>query len=64
MPRVERLKVVEDVERQLLDMLAETSGRPSRRDVLQALARLDPPEAYLAEQPESASSNGWPERCS
>jgi hypothetical protein len=61
MPRVERLKIVEDVERQLLDMLAEASDRPSRRDVLQALARLDPPEAYLAEQPQSASSDNLPE---
>lgn len=63
-PRGERVQVVEEVERQLLDMLAELPQLPTRRDVLQALAKLDPPEAYLTEEmlsrpvdnPESAPS--------
>ncbi|MBX7105624.1 MAG: hypothetical protein K1X57_16190 [Gemmataceae bacterium] len=55
MPRVDRLRVVEDVERQLLDMLAETGDRPGRREVLQALAKLDPPEAYLADDSRPAA---------
>lgn len=49
LPRGERVQVVEDVERQLLDMLAEFPHPPTRHGVLQALSKLDPPEAYLTD---------------
>jgi hypothetical protein len=47
--RTERMQIVEEVERQLWDMLTECHGEPTRREVLAALARLDPPEAFLPE---------------
>ena len=53
MPRSERLEIVREVESQIFELLRERcSDEPTREDVLAVLARLDPPEAYLAEEPE------------
>ncbi len=50
MPRGERLAVVRDVELQIQEMLDSRGGeQATREDVLAILARLDPPEAFLAE---------------
>ncbi len=48
--RQDRLAIVKDVETQIFDILQEQGSEdPTRDDVLAALARLDPPEAYLPE---------------
>ncbi len=50
--RQERLNVVGEVEGRIHELLADRCGpgvEPARDDVLAVLARLDPPEAYLAE---------------
>jgi hypothetical protein len=49
--RQERLNVVGEVEARIHELLHERCGgaEPSRDDVLAVLGRLDPPEAYLAE---------------
>lgn len=50
-PRADRTAITREVETQIHDLLAERgSGEVDRDLVLSALARLDPPEAYLAEQ--------------
>jgi hypothetical protein len=59
--RAERSQIVEEVERQLWDMLPD-SGEPTRRDVLGALSKLDPPEAYLPEEPPSPATRSERER--
>ncbi len=47
-PRQDRVAIVREVESQIFELLHEQgSDEPSREDVLAALARLDPPEAYL-----------------
>jgi hypothetical protein len=54
LPRGERLEIVREVESQIFELLAKRSGdEPTRDDVLTVLARLDPPEAYLADEAES-----------
>jgi hypothetical protein len=51
-PRADRLAIVREVEAQIHDLLAERGhGELGRDDVLAVLARLDPPEAYLPEEP-------------
>lgn len=50
-PRADRLAIVRDVEAQIHDLLAERNPDDTDRDaVIAALARLDPPEAYLPEE--------------
>ena len=49
--RAERGQIVDEVERQLWEMLPDSAAAPTRRDVLAALAKLDPPEAYLPDDP-------------
>jgi hypothetical protein len=47
-PRQDRLAIVREVESQIEELLQERSKEElSRDDVLEVLARLDPPEAYL-----------------
>src|SRR3954451_22516486 len=50
-PRGERLEIVREVESQIFEHLQERAGGGEllRDDVLDALRRLDPPEAYMAE---------------
>jgi hypothetical protein len=59
LPRGERLEIVREVESQIFELLRERTGGTelSREDVLDALRRLDPPEAYLPEDfgPEASS---------
>ena len=55
-PRADRTAIVREVEAQIHELLAERpSGEVDRDQVLSALARLDPPEAYL---PEDDGSGG------
>lgn len=50
MPRADRLAIVEEVSSQIEEMLARKDKEiTDREDVLEVLSRLDPPEAYLAE---------------
>lgn len=51
-PRGERSNILGDVESHVFDRLAESAAdhEPTRRDVLDVLARLDPPEAYAPEE--------------
>jgi hypothetical protein len=50
-PRPDRLAIVKEVESQIYDLLQESGPEePSRESVLAALARLDPPEAYLPDE--------------
>ena len=50
-PRADRLAIVREVEAQIHDHLAERSPDDTDRDaVIAALARLDPPEAYLPDE--------------
>lgn len=52
--RQDRLTIVREVESQIHELLSErNSDELTREDVLAVLARLDPPEAYLAEEFES-----------
>lgn len=58
-PRQDRLGIVRDVETQIHELLQETpDDRLDREAVLAALARLDPPEAYLPEVPAEALEGG------
>lgn len=51
MPRQDRLSIVREVESQLFELLHERNADElTREDVLEVLARLDPPEAYLPEE--------------
>lgn len=57
LPRSERLAIVGQVEDQLHEMLGEhQSDDWSREDVLNVLARLDPPEAYLPDPDEPGAT--------
>lgn len=48
MPRGDRSQIVSAIEEQIVDMLNQQgSDEPTREDVLQVLAQIDPPEAYL-----------------
>jgi hypothetical protein len=59
MARGDRLAIVREVESQVYDLLAECeTAELTRDDVLAVLARLDPPEAYLAEEPPDDAA-GW-----
>jgi len=50
-PRQDRLAIVAEVESQIHELLSERSADDlTREDVLAALARLDPPEAYLSDR--------------
>ena len=50
MSRGERCGIVQEVEAQVYELLARrTTGEPSRQDVREVLASLDPPEAYAPE---------------
>ena len=50
-PRADRLAIVREVEAQLYDHLAERNPDDTDRDaVIAALARLDPPEAFLPDE--------------
>jgi hypothetical protein len=49
--RQDRLAIVKDVETQIYELLQDRdTGELDREDVLAVLRRLDPPEAYLAEE--------------
>jgi hypothetical protein len=54
-PRAERRSILEDIETQILDMLAVEAPdhEPTRADLLRVLARLDPPEAFTGEEVDS-----------
>lgn len=55
LPRSDRLAIVREVETQILEMLSNhPTEELDRDDVLAALGRLDPPEAYLPEAMEDA----------
>ena len=61
--RQDRLSIVKDVEAQIFDILAEGGNEePTREDVLAALTRLDPPEAYLPEEGETFEARPVVER--
>src|SRR5262245_25484527 len=49
--RAERGNILSDIEAQIYEMLRATVGErePTRRDLLDVLAKLDPPEAYAPE---------------
>lgn len=48
MTRADRSQIVSAIEDQIVEMLNQQgSDDPTREDVLQVLARIDPPEAYL-----------------
>ena len=47
MPYFERSHIVGEVEAQIFELLGRREGTPAREDVLQVLASLDPPEAYI-----------------
>lgn len=51
-PRAERGNILSDIEGQIHEMLRATVGEqdPTRRDVLDVLAKLDPPEAYAPDE--------------
>src|SRR6476619_7090915 len=51
-PRAERGNILSDIEGQIFEMLRAAVGEhePTRRDVLDVLAKLDPPEAYAPEE--------------
>ncbi len=54
--RAERMAIVREVESQIHELLGELeTEEPSREDVLAVLARLDPPEAFLADDLETES---------
>ena len=54
MPRSERVEIVREVESQIYELLGnQNSDELTREDVLGVLARLDPPEAYLPDEPSS-----------
>jgi hypothetical protein len=56
-PRQERLDIVKEVESQIFEQLPDWEGsKLTRDDVLAVLARLDPPEAYLADVAEESFS--------
>src|SRR5262245_17532127 len=51
-PRAERGNILSDIEGQIHEMLRAKVGErePTRRDVLDVLAKLDPPEAYAPDE--------------
>jgi hypothetical protein len=50
MSRSERQNILDDVETQIVEMLAaRTHGRPTVEDVKAVIAELDPPESYASE---------------
>jgi hypothetical protein len=51
-PRAERGNILSDIEGQIYEMLRAAVGEeePTRPDVLDVLAKLDPPEAYAPEE--------------
>jgi len=52
MMRSERLAIVQEVEAQIQELLADLDPQEvTREDVLRVLAKLDPPEAYLSDSP-------------
>lgn len=55
-PRTERCSILEDIETQIIEMLSAEAPdhEPTRTDLLRVFAKLDPPEAFLGEQIESA----------
>jgi hypothetical protein len=58
-PRQDRLAIVREVESQIFELLGERGADAiNREDVLAVLARLDPPEAYLADESETARVSG------
>lgn len=62
-PRGDRLQIVSATEDQILEMLnRQGSDEPTREDVLNVLARIDPPEAYLdSRAPETSDFPHHPE---
>ena len=62
MSRSERQSILDDVQTQVLDMLAaRTEGEPTVEDVRAVIAELDPPEYYAQENGVSAESSVKPE---
>ena len=60
MPRDERRGITDEIEAQILEMLADRAGfQPTVSDVEAVLSELDPPEAY-AEEPAGASPAAGP----
>jgi hypothetical protein len=60
LPRQDRLAIVKEVEDQVFELLQERGAEElSREDVLAVLARLDPPEAYLPEEPVGLEQVPW-----
>jgi hypothetical protein len=58
--RHDRLAIVREVESQIHDLLQDRDpGSLDREDVLAVLARLDPPEAYLPDEPDETSTAAW-----
>lgn len=55
-PRAERRSILEDIETQIIEMLAAeaVADEPTRADLLRVFSRLDPPEAFAGEPLESA----------
>lgn len=52
MPRADRVAIIQEVESQIQDLLRDRDPQEvSREEVLDVLRKLDPPEAYLAENP-------------
>jgi hypothetical protein len=52
LPRSERVEIVREVESQIFELLgAQNNDELTREDVLGVLGRLDPPEAYLPDEP-------------
>lgn len=58
LPRADRLAIVREVENQIDELIAKQSTAPqTREDILEILARLDPPEAYLPEDGKTLSAS-------
>src|SRR5271166_1244843 len=52
LPRSARVEIVREVESQIFELLgARNNDELTREDVLAVLGRLDPPEAYLPDEP-------------
>ena len=59
MSRGKHCGIVQEVEAQVYELLARRStGEPSRQDVREVLASLDPPEAYASEGSATGSTGG------
>jgi hypothetical protein len=55
--RQDRLAIVREVESQIHELLQERDNAElTRDDVLAVLARLDPPEAYISDEPETIAA--------